>query len=154
VRAARILVSLSVLTIIGSGAEPDPFFGKWKLNWDKSQSTQPRPKSAVRTYHPAAGSGVRVRESWVNADGKKNLLDYIARYDGQDYPVPTRTGATVAFKRADLYTVEGVSKTLGKIEYTFKRFISKDGKTLTVALTRVDPSGAPATEMLVYDKVR
>jgi len=153
VRTARMLVSLTALSLIAFGADRDPFFGKWKLNWEKSQSTQPRPKSAIRSYHPS-GSGVRVRESWVNADGKKNLLDYIARYDGQDYPVPTRTGATVAFKRADLYTVEGVSKTLGKIEYTFKRFISKDGKTLTVALTRVDPSGAPATEMLVYDKVR
>uniref|UniRef100_Q020F6 Lipocalin-like domain-containing protein n=1 Tax=Solibacter usitatus (strain Ellin6076) TaxID=234267 RepID=Q020F6_SOLUE len=152
-RAAAIFVSLTVLTIIGCGAEPDPFFGKWKLNWEKSQSTQSRPRSAIRSYHPS-GSGVRVRETWVDANGQKRLLDYVAGYDGRDYPVRTKSGATVSFKRPDLYTVEGVSKTLGKIEYTFRRFISKDGKTLTVALTRMDPAGAPSTEMLVYDKVK
>jgi hypothetical protein len=153
VRAAGILVSLSLLTIIGSGADPDPFFGKWKLNWDKSQSTQPRPRSAIRSYHPS-GLGVRVRETWVDANGKKNLLDYVASYDGQDYPVRTKTGATVSFKRPDLYTVEGVSKTLGNIDFTFKRLISKDGKTLTVSFTRVGPNGQPTNEMLVYDKVK
>jgi len=60
----------------------------------------------------------------------------------------------VSFKRPDLYTVEGVSKTLGKIDFTFKRLISKDGKTLTVSFTRENPTGQPATEMLVYDKVK
>jgi hypothetical protein len=90
----------------------------------------------------------------VDANGKKNLLDYVASYDGQDYPVRTKTGATVSFKRPDLYTVEGVSKTLGKIDFTFKRLISKDGKTLTVSFTRVDPNGQPSSEMLVYDKVK
>jgi len=153
VRTAGILVSMTVLSNLVFAAEPDPFFGKWKLNWDKSHSSQPRPKMAIRSYHPS-GSGVRVQETWVDASGKKNMLDYVASYDGQDYPIRTRTGATVAFKRPDLYTVEGVSKTLGKIDYTFKRLISKDGKTLTVSLTRVDPNGAPSTEMLVYDKVK
>ena len=152
-RPVGILVSLTVLSTLVLAAGPDPFFGKWKLNWEKSHSSQPRPKTAIRSYHPS-GSGVRVRETWVDASGKKNLLDYVATYDGQDYPIRTRTGGTVAFKRADLYTVEGVSKTAGKTDYTFKRYISKDGKTLTVSLTRVDPNGTPSTEMLVYDKVK
>jgi hypothetical protein len=107
----------------------------------------------VRRYRQS-GTGVRVQETWVDADGTKRRIDYVAGYDGREYPVRTRTGATVSFKRPDLFTVEGVSKTNGKIELTFKRFISQDRKTLTVALTRLDEKGVPSTETLVYEKVK
>jgi hypothetical protein len=153
VRLAKVLVVWNLLSIILAAAEPDPFIGKWMLNWARSQSTQPQPKSVVRSYRPS-GNGVRVQEKWVDADGKKLSLDYVAGYDGQEYPVGTAKGASVAFTRSDRFTVQGVSKKDGKVAYTFKRWVSRDGKTLTVEMTKPDLAGKPATELLVYDRVK
>ncbi len=152
-RRAGLVVFLSLLSTSLVGAEPDPFIGKWKLNWEKSQSPQARPKSVVRTYR-ASGGGVRVQENWIHSDGKKQKLDYTAAYDGNNYSINSAKDQTVAFTRPDPYTVEGASKAGGKTAYTFKRYVSKDGKTLTIEMTRLDPAGKPSTEVLVYDRVK
>ena len=152
-RLARVVASLTMLSIALFGAESDPFIGKWRLNWEKSHSSQGPPKSAVRTYHKS-GNGVRVQEKWVDASGKKSSLDYVASYDGHEYPVRTTPGGTVAFTRADKFTVEGVSKKDGKLAYKFRRLVSQDGTTLTVEMTATDPVGKPTTEVLVYDKLK
>ncbi len=152
-RLAKVLVALNLLSIILMGADPDPFVGKWILNWEKSRSTQPRPKSVIRRYQQS-GNGVRVQEAWVDASGKKANLDYVAGYDGHDYPVRSTKGETVAFTRPNRYTVQGVSKKDGKVKYTFKRLVSPDGKLLTVEMTLADSAGKPTTELLVYDKMK
>jgi hypothetical protein len=152
-RLTIFVLSLCLLPIFLFGGEPDPFVGKWKLNWERSHSSQPQPKSVVRMYQ-LVKNGVRVREAWVQSDGKQTKVDYTANYDGQDYPIPSQKGATVAFKRTDPNTVEGVSKSNGKTNYTFKRYVSDSGKTLTLEMMRVDSAGKPSTEVLVYDKVR
>jgi hypothetical protein len=152
VRLFKLVLAFALLAIVLFGAEPDPFIGKWKLNWAKSHSSQPRPKSVVRSYQ-RSGKGVRVQETWVYGDGKQEKVDYTANYDGHDYPVGAAKGKTVAFTRLDLYSVEGVSKSDGKTEYTFKRSVSKDGNTLTVEMTKADSAGKMSTEVLVYDKM-
>jgi hypothetical protein len=152
-RLAKVLVVLNLFSIILGGAEPDPFIGKWMLNWAKSLSTHLRPRMVVRSYQQS-GKGVRVQEKWVDANGKKTSLDYVASYDGHDYPVRSVKGETVAFTRTDTYTVQGVSKKDDKVEYTFRRLVSPDGKTLTVEMTTTDSAGKPATELLVYDKMK
>jgi hypothetical protein len=137
---------------IAFGADPDPFLGKWKLNWDKSHSPEAKPKSAVRSYKKS-GAGVRVSELWVDQDGKRTKLDYVAAYDGKEYPVRTASGNTVSFTRPDAHTVVGSSKTKGNVAYTFKRVVSEDGNTLTIHLTNPSAGEAP-TRMLVYDRVK
>jgi hypothetical protein len=151
-RFARILfLSMSVAAVM-LGADTDPFLGSWKLNWGKSHSSGPAPKSAVRKY-TKSGAGVRVREEWRDLDGKRTRLDYKANYDGKDYPVRTKKGGTVAFTRPDDFTVVGVSKADGKLNYTFRRIVSKDRKTLTIEMTTTDASGKPSTEVLVYERM-
>lgn len=152
-RLAKVLVVLNLFSIILGGAEPDPFIGKWILNWARSQSTHLRPRSVIRRYRQSE-NGVRVQETWVAANGKKTSLDYVANYDGHDYPVRSAKGETVAFTRPNTYTVQGVSKMDGKVKYTFRRLVSPDGKTLTVEMTTTDSVGKPATELLVYDKMK
>jgi hypothetical protein len=131
-----------------SGADADPFVGKWKLNWSKSRSSGQAPRRAVRKY-AKSGDGVRVSEDWVDLAGKHTRLDYIAAYDGKDYPVRTKKGMTVAFTHRDPLTVEGVSKTDGKVDYTFKRMVSPDRKTLTIEMVK---TGADPI-VLVYDRM-
>jgi hypothetical protein len=137
---------------IAFGADPDPFIGRWKLNWDKSHSSDAKPKSAVRSYKKS-GNGVRVSELWVDQNGKRMKLDYVAAYDGKDYPVRTASGNTVSFTRPDAHTVVGSSKTKGNVVYTFKRVVSEDAKTLTIHLTTSSGGGTP-TQVLVYDRVK
>jgi hypothetical protein len=152
----RVILGLALFTmspLLLSGAEPDPFLGKWKLNWDKSHSLSSAPKSAVRKYSKS-GDGVHVSETWIDLSGKHQQVNYKANYDGRDYPVPTSKGHTVAFTKTDPFTVEGVSKSDGKVDYTFRRMVSSDRKTLTIELAKRDASGAPASEVLVYDKVK
>ena len=65
-RLASVLVALNLLSIILIGADTDPFIGKWMLNCEKSQSTQPRPKSVIRSYQQS-GNGVRVQKyGWTS----------------------------------------------------------------------------------------
>lgn len=89
----------------------------------------------------------------MNGNGKQQKTEYTGKYDGRDYPVRHQKGKTVEFTRPDPYTVEGMTKTDGKTDYTFRRYVSKDGKTLTIELTTLDSAGKPSTEVLVYDKL-
>jgi hypothetical protein len=152
----RVIPGLLLFTIsplLLSGADPDPFLGKWKLNWDKSHSQGAAPKSAVRKYS-RFHDGVHVSEKWIDLGGKHQQIDYKANYDGKEYAIPASKGHTVAFTKTDPFTVEGVSKTDGKVDYTFRRIVSPDRKTLTIELAKRDAAGAPAPEVLVYDKVK
>jgi hypothetical protein len=145
-----ILALVAVASLCG--ADPDPFIGTWKLNWEKSRSSEEKPKSAVRTYKKSS-NGIRVSELWVDHTGKRIKLDYVAAYDGKDYQVRTAAADTVAFTRPDPHTVVGASKTNGNVAYTFKRIVSEDGKTLTIEIA--NPSaGEAAAKVLVYDRIK
>lgn len=151
-RIARSWIVVFSWVAIAFGADPDPFIGTWKLNWDKSRSSDAKPKTAVRSYKKS-GNGVRVSELWVDENGKRVKLDYVAAYDGKDYAVRTTKGNTVSFTRPDAHTVVGSSKIGGNVAYTFRRFVSEDGKTLTIHLT-TPSGGSTPTQVLVYDRVK
>ena len=122
------------------------------MNWEKSVTADPKPKSAIRTYRKAS-TGVRVREQWVNENGSRIDLDYRAAYDGKDYPISTNKADTVALTRASTHVVEGVAKKSGVIAYFFKRVVSDDGKTLTISMRNPDGSDVLKT-LLIYDRVK
>jgi hypothetical protein len=151
-RPIRSFLLSVVIVAAAFGGDADPFLGKWRLNWGKSHSTGPAPKRAIRKY-TKSGDGVRVSEDWIDLDGKRTRLDYVANYDGKDYPVPTSKGVTIAFHHTDPLTVEGVSKTDGKVNYTFRRMVSQDRKTLTIEMSRADAEGKTSTVVLVYEKM-
>jgi hypothetical protein len=151
-RIARILFLSTFVAAVLLGADADPFLGSWKLNWGKSHASGPAPKSAIRKY-TKSGTGVRVREEWIGLDGNRIRVDYKANYDGKEYPIRTNQGGTVAFTRPEPLTVVGVSKAGGKVANTFRRIVSKDGKTLTIELTANDASGKPSTDVLVYERM-
>ena len=151
-RPTTTLLTFVLFPPILFAADPDPFLGSWKLNWAKSRSSQQEPKIVVRTYRKAA-DGVRVSETWVEQNGQRTDLNYIANYDGEDYPVLTSKGSTVEFTRQDTYTVEGMSNTNGKVDYTFKRMVSKDSKTLTIEISKTGTGSGP-TKIFGYDKLK
>jgi hypothetical protein len=71
------LVRISLLTVLLSGLllgdNADPVIGRWKLNWETSQSEGAAPKSAIRTYAQFR-DGFRVSEVWRGQDGKGKFI--------------------------------------------------------------------------------
>jgi hypothetical protein len=149
VRIHLLAVWLSGLLL---GANIDPVIGRWKLNWEKSQSERPAPKRVLRTYAKFR-DGFKVSEVWRDQDGKITKFVYTAKYDGQEYPISHEGGGTITFTRKDANVAQGVSKTEGNGTYTFKQTVSQDGKTLIIETARKDSSAKERKDVLVYDKM-
>ena len=151
-RLAGILLFLNLLSVLAAGADTDLAVGRWKLNWARSHSIGPAPKSVIRSYANTA-DGVNVSEDWVGADGKSTKIDYTAKYDGKEYPVGPSSGGSVVFTRHNARVSEGISKMNNILAYTFKRMVSRDRKTLIIEMRKNDPAGKKSKEVLVYDRI-
>jgi hypothetical protein len=55
-------------------------------------------------------------------------------------------------KRIDAYTTEVVGKKAGKPSVTYRRVVSKDGKTLTLRETGTTGKGQKVNNVLAYEK--
>jgi hypothetical protein len=150
-------VTIPLFTVLLSGfllgANTDPVIGRWKLNWEKSQSEGAPPKSVIRKYGKW-GDGFRVTEVYRGQGGEMRKFVYSAKYDGQEYTISHEGGGTIAFTRHDANVAEGVSKTEENGTCTFKQTVSQDGKTLIIETTRTDSSGKEHKNVLVYDKMK
>ena len=89
----------------------------------------------------------------MGAGGNRIHREYTANYDGKDNPVTGNPDAdSVSLKRVDAYTVEGTHKMAGKLVRTFRRVVSKDGKTLTVTEKGANAQGQAYNNVVVYDR--
>lgn len=148
------LVTAALLSGCASMAASDPGMSTWKLNVEKSRfSPGPAPRSLVATFEPTADGGVRLTAAGVAADGRPIATEYIARYDGKDYPLKGSAVAdTVVLRRIDARTIERLDKKAGKVVQTQTRVISPDGKTSTIAVKGTTASGAPIDNLLFLEK--
>jgi len=147
--ALAILVSVSTLI----AQTQDRAIGTWKLNLNKSKyAPGPPPRSLAITFEPA-GRGVRVTIRGENADGQPIHAEYVANYDGKNYPV---TGArdydTVVLRRIDASTVESTHKRIGLVVLTLRRVVSKDGMVLTAVTSGTEASGRKIKNVAVFDR--
>jgi hypothetical protein len=157
----RFLVFATVvaLTLVASGlmqaqGTADPLVGTWKLNAAKSKPSPGSsvPKSQTVKYE-TQGDALKVTADTVNEDGTTQHQAYSAKFDGKEYPItgdPDRDSATM--KRIDAYTTEVVGKKAGKPSVTYRRVVSKDGKTLTLRATGTDAKGQKVNTVAAYDK--
>jgi hypothetical protein len=157
----RVLVFASVvaLTLVTSGlplaqGTADPLVGVWKLNPAKSKASPGSsvPKSATIKYE-TQGEALKVTADIVDQDGTTRHQAYTAMFDGKESPVtgdPDRDSTTM--KRIDAYTAEVVGTKAGKPSVTYRRVVSKDGKTLTLRETGTDAKGQKVNDVAVYDK--
>lgn len=153
---ARISVLVFVLTLACGElwSQQDPFMGTWKLNHAKSKyNPGPPPKNQTYKFEPSGTNGVKFTAEGVAAGGNRIHREYTASYDGKDYPVTGNPDAdSVSLKRVDAYTVEGTQKLNGKLVRTFRRAVSKDGKTLTVTEKGTNAQGQAYDNVVVYDR--
>jgi hypothetical protein len=71
----------------------------------------------------------------------------------KDYPLTGSDLAdTVSLKRIDAHTSERTDKKGGKIVQTFRRVVSKDGKTMTVTIKGTNAQGQTVNNVVVFEK--
>jgi len=148
---AAVAVCLLALPLVASDS---PFVGNWKFNPAKSKFSAGAPSLKSATVRvEAEGNGLKSTVEGVDADG--NPIKYVAQSSLDGTP-GTITGSpnmdTTELKKVDDHTLSAVVKKAGKVVYTDKRVVSKDGKSLTVTRTGTSPAGQKYTATLVMDR--
>ena len=155
-----VILSLVAVVILGNPAllaqapshrDNDPLIGKWIL--DPSKSTYkpgPGPIRDIRTY--ARGpNGLIGTIQRTFADGRSQLIEYIAEYD-RVYPVTgTDEYDHLLLKRVDDFTAEAVLSHANKVYGTARRHVTADGKTMTITFNR-NLGGSLVNNVSVYQK--
>ena len=149
-------VTIAVLAVFGLGLSvlaANTSVGTWKYNAAKSKFSPGPPYKSRTVRVEAQGEGIKVSASGVAGDGSKIAYSYSANYDGKDNPITGNPAAdTVAYKRIDTNTVEGVTKKDGKVAANVRIVIAEDGKTMTVTVKGKNSKGQDVSDVVVYDK--
>jgi hypothetical protein len=145
-----LFASVCLLIIANPVLAADKFIGVWKLNLAKSKYNRDKqPRNLKLKWLLHQNNGVKFSAQRFAAEGS---VQYIAFYDGKDYPVRYDEGYdTVSLKRIDANTVECTYKKNGTVVSTSRRTVSPDGSSLTVTATGRNAEGDPQTTA-EYDK--
>ena len=151
----RLAVAVWLLLLwggVGGLAQNDPLLGTWRLNLSKSTyDPGPGPRSMVHKYIAAGKDTYKNPREIVDAEGKATQRELTLVFDGKEHP--SANGTTSTFdRRIDAYNLEGMSMRGGKITTVFFRFVSPDGKTLTMKTMGVDSTGKWFSNVEVFDK--
>ena len=151
VAVASVVVLLACAAV---SAQTDPAVGTWKLNLAKSKyDPGPAPKSQTTKLEAVADGRVREIGDRVNADGSKTNWEWIAKFDGKDYPVkgdPDRD--MVSLKKIDDNTMEVTNKKNGKVTNTMKIVVAKDGKSRTNEASFTNAKGVKVHNIMFFDR--
>jgi hypothetical protein len=147
---ALVVISLVALTTVVIAADNN--VGTWKLNLAKSKySPGPAPKSQTLKIEAWGDDGVRYTADGVGADGKPTHADFLAKYDGKDYPFKGYPDADMlSYQRLNAKTMEATTKLNGKGTITAKAVVSADGKTRTVTQVGTNAQSQPLNVTSVY----
>ena len=134
-------------------AVENPFAGTWKLNAAKSKlaGSGIGPSGGVRVE--SDGTTYKASVDTTDEKGQPVKFDYEAKLDGQPSKV---TGSAaideLSLKRVNDHMINATGKKNGKVVYTDKRSVSKDGKTYTISRTGISPDGKAIHATIVFDK--
>jgi len=145
--------------LVASRSEDDVYTGVWTLNLAKTGGEERTQTLTILVR----GNQETYRSELVSADGRRQVTDYAANYDGKEYPSQTvitdRDGHTtrrddrVILKKIDDATRERHWKQDGRIVRILRRVVSADGRVLTSQVVDVDAAGSErVTSTLVFDK--
>ena len=80
----------------------------------------------------AVGDAIKETIYTMSTNKPSVLVEYTARFDGNDYPISNSILSTVSLKRVDDQTVERTGKIRGQVVETETRTVSGNGKVLTI----------------------
>jgi hypothetical protein len=147
-----LLTSVLWFVAVAAGFASNPNMGTWKLNEAKSKVPAAAPKNNTVVYE-AVGDSVKVTVDGTDAAGKPSHNEWTGKFDGKDYPLSGDPSAdTRSYKKIDDRTTDLTNKKDGKVTATGRIVISADGKSRTVTVTGIEPSGKKVEYTSVYDK--
>lgn len=151
-----------------ANAQVPGVLGLWNLNVEASDlPAKAFPlglKSEMRSYYQRTDGYLVVLAVRFYGNGLPDFIQVAARSDGKDYPqyqsaplaelqvsgAPTQFTYSETLK--DEYTAEIVAKRGGAIVNKGTRRISRDGKTMTLNVTAIQPDGQQIPIVLVFEK--
>jgi len=140
---------LTQLSAAVAAPQDDPFNGTWTLNVAKS-TMQPGTSSRSEIIHyRIVGNEEQFVSEAITAKGEAESIRYNARDDGKPYPFvitidgkpTTAPDAKTMVKKVDALTRERYNVRDGKPILASRRVVSRDGKTMTITIVRLDASG-------------
>ena len=156
----RVSLLLVIATLMGLAilpepgfAQNDPFLGVWQLNVAKSSYPRPAPKSQTMYLWEDAAKNRQNAQVTISAEGVPSAVVFTHTYDDKPRPTPGARGYDAsAYARVDARTINARYLQGETLIGTAAWTVSSDGKTLTMAVTNIEPNGRRTEEVRIYDK--
>jgi hypothetical protein len=150
-RIALVSVALSFVAAAACFAA-NPQIGTWKLNEAKSKIPAGMGKNTTVTYAEQKDK-IKVTVVGVDKDGKPTHSVWVGKFDGKSYPVKGNLPYnSVAYKMVNDRTNDITTWKDGKVVWSGRIEVAKDGKSRTVTINATDDKGKKVKGKAVYDK--
>jgi hypothetical protein len=146
---------LSVLSVgqgvmVAQSVSDSALVGAWTLNHPKSTFSGAVPYRRVTKFE-VVGDAIKETIYTMSTNQPSVLVEYTARFDGNDYPISNSILSMVSLKRVDDRTVERTGKIGGQVVETETRTVSDNDKVLTVTI-KGNRDGTEYSSIQVYDR--
>ncbi len=133
-------------------AKMNPHMGTWKLNEAKSKLVPGMGKNTMVDY-TEQGDKVKVTVDGVDKDGKPTHSVWVGKFDGKAIPVKGNLPYNaVAYKVVNDHTNDITAMKDGKVVWSGRITVAKDGKSRTVTINGTGADGKKFSGKAVYDK--
>jgi hypothetical protein len=150
-RIAVVAVGLSFAAATACLAA-NPHMGTWKLNEAKSKIPAGMGKNTTVIYAEQKDK-IKVTVDGVDKDGKPTHSVWVGKFDGKAIPVKGNLPYnSVAYKMINERTNDITTWKDGKVVWSGRIEVSKDGKSRTVTINGTDANGKKFKGKAVYDK--
>ncbi len=132
----------------------NPLTGTWELDVARSTFAPAAQalKSQTRNYQ-VVGRQEKGFHKGIDAQGNPNQIEFIATYDGKDYPYKGSPDYNVvSLTLVDRFTTSFTQKRAGQVVLAGTRVVSKDGQMLTITAKGTDPKGELIDNVMVFVK--
>jgi len=130
----------------------NPHMGTWKLNEAKSKLVPGMGKNPTVVY-AEQGDKIKVTVDGVDKDGKPTHSVWVGKFDGKAYPSKGNLSWTsAAYRVVNDRTNDITTWKNGKVVWSGRITVSKDGKSRTVTMNGTDANGKKFSGKAVYDK--
>src|SRR5437762_10946283 len=151
IRIAVAAVAVSFIATAGCFAA-NPHIGTWKLNEAKSKLAPGMGKNTAVTYTEQKDK-IKVTVDGVDKDGKSTHSVWVGKFDGKAYPAKGNLSwNSAAYKTVNDRTNNITTMKDGKVAWSGRIEVSKDGKSRTVTMSGTGADGKKFSGQVVYDK--